>query len=368
MDHYDPDGDLSKFLSDNSSQYGFDLIEMDSARLKEVVDKDLVIPITDESFLDAMWQESLIKDIFLPAAKQAVILDNSVYGFPTLACGNFLMSFTPYQVNLTDFQTDYDSLQSVLNELKEKCVGTCKRVVGGNMNGEKGRYLPSLYLDAYVDVYKPSSLQSVVLDLLAGHVDTVVCKHLSWFIGNCNDMYGQNKCYHTFEGSYINNTDNVYLDIENGETSIYLGYSERVAQIERDSKRRATAAISWPLGPHNIPLQFTDALVINKARWTEADDDKRKAIGKFIGYFLSDSLRYDIAMGTDLDEPRPLYLLPATNNFYHQTNNQVYRQLFNILLNAMPSPRLTRSEKYDIEQLLVDKCVRITSEIMKEEL
>lgn len=366
---YDPYGNLTEFLSPDSSHSGFDFIELDTSTLREAVDKDLVVAIANEGFLDSVWPDYALRDQFLPAAKQAVTLDGLVYGFPTVACGNFLVSLTPDTGNLTEAAINYDRLQAVLDEWKETCYGACERVIGGQMNDDNGWYLPFLYLDGYIDIYKPSSLQSVISELLEGHVDTEVCKHLSWFIGNCKDVYGQNKCYSNFKGSYVNDSENVDPDVEARETSIYFGFLEKVGLIERDSERRATAAISWPLGPHNSPLQFTNALVINKARWNVASDEKKKTIGQFIGYFLSDSLRYDIAMGEDLDKPHPRYSLPATTTFYEQTKNEIYTQLFSTLVNAMPAPRLSSSDRHHIQQVLVDKCVQITpNKMMKEEL
>ena len=70
----------------------------------------------------------------------------------------------------------------------------------------------------------------------------------------------------------------IYPDVEQGKNYMYFRFSEKLAQIERDSKRNAHVAISGPLGEQNILLQFTDTLVINKARWNKANEEYHHGI------------------------------------------------------------------------------------------
>ena len=168
------------------------------------------------------------------------------------------------------------------------------------MNNDLG-YLPLVYIDGYIDGY--GSVERAVDEVVRGVVDPILCERLSWFINCCNDKDGKdpNKCYYKFPGSYLDNNSNVDNDVQTHETYSYFGFSEKVAKTEQISDLTSYAAISGPLGEVNNLLMFTDALVINKARWMAADEEKKNAIIAFVQYFLSTSLHYNIAMGADLE-------------------------------------------------------------------
>ena len=192
-------------------------------------------------------------------------------------------------------------------------------------------------------------------------MDLDVCKRLTWYIGCCDDkeVQDKNKCYEEFPGSYVSKSSNLYTDIKNGETAFYFGFSERAAQIERGSKPPFYAAISGPLGGKgNYLLQFTDGLVINKARWNAATEKKRNAIIDFVKYFLSNELRTDIAMGHDIKPPQVRYLLPPTKTFYESTTDSIYKDLFWSLERAVAAPSLNDKEKSDMEKKLHNLCIK----------
>ena len=342
---YDPYGDLVTYLSAD----GFDLIEMDMANLQQVVDQDLIIVIPTP----------FPKGI-LPAAVSAVRIGDSVYAYPTLVCGNFIIQLTPdyKRCNLRVARANYYTFYGVMETCKT--VDVWDRMLGGKMNDKYGWYLPFIYIDGYIDIYGPDSVPNAMEELAVGIVDETLCERLSWLIGLCNHgVKGKNKCYDDFPGSYVNSSSNVYPDVEQGKSYMYFGFSEKVAQIERDSERNAHVAISGPLGEQNILLQFTDALVINKARWNKANENKRNAIMEFVQYFLSDSLREKIAMGEDLHPPRPRYLLQATENFYENTNNPIYMDLFWSLQTAVAAPSPNDELKLLMQATLTKSCVDI---------
>ena len=349
--YYPYSGKLAEYLSKD----GFDLIEMDTADLKGVVDKDLIIETPTQ----------LPKDI-LPAAVSAVTIDKRLYAYPTLVCGYFLIGLSPDTCPLRDARVNYQALFDSLNECKTLIFADPKysweRVVGGKMNDKSGSYLPLLYIDGYIDIYGPASVSKAIDDVLKGVVDKELCERLSWFISCCSDHKGTNpnKCYYDFPGSYVRSSSNVYPDVQDFKTYFYFGFSERVARIERDSTRTSYAAISGPLGNANYLLQFTDALVINKARWPAAGEAKRNAIIAFVNYFLSNSLRKSIAMGDDLHPPRVRYLLQATETFYETTTNVIYQDIFWSLKTAVASPSLTSSQQEKMLEVLTNQCVKIS--------
>ena len=144
------------------------------------------------------------------------------------------------------------------------------------------------------------------------------------------------------------------------ETYSYFGFSEKVAKVEQISDRTSYAAISGPLGKVKNLLMFTNALVINKARWMAADEEKKNAIIAFVQYFQNTSLPYNIAMGADLEPPQVRYLLQATEEFYNMTDNIIYQDLFWSLSRAVAVPSLTSYQKYEMREVLTRLCVKIS--------
>ena len=349
---YSPYGSLNNYLSIN----GFDLIEMDTAYLRQVVEDDLVAEI-----------EALPDDI-MPAAVSAATVDGHLYAFPTLICGNFLigLALTPRDVRkcpLRPARSNYAAFHNNIEMCKRNLVfEPHHRLLGGKMNDNYGWYLPFLYLDGYIDIHGVGSVEKAVDEVIRGVLDPNVCERLSWYISCCSDADGaqKNKCYHDFYGSYVDNSENVYDDIKRGETFFYFGFSEKLAAIKKKSPlHQPYAAISGPLGIQNNLLQFTDALVINKARWMAADEEKRNAINSFVRYFLSNSLRHAIAMGHDLHPPQVRYLLQATETFYRNTDDVIYNDIFWSLERAVAAPSLTDHQREKMEHILTDSCVMI---------
>ena len=347
---YDPYGNLTAYLSDG----GFDMIEMDTTYLQMVYKDNLIIKIPSPLPLDTM-----------PAAVSAVTIDKAQYGYPTLLCGNFLIGLGPPGTEencpLKDARENYNKFHTTMENCKRDVGGKWRRILGGKMNGDSGWYLPFLYIDGYIDSHGKESVEKAIEEVKKGVVDSDVCKRLTWYISCCDDKAGhvKNKCYKNFPGSYVNKNSNLYTDIKNGETAFYFGFSERAAQIERGSKPPFYAAISGPLGGKgNYLLQFTDGLVINKARWNAATEKKRNAIIDFVKYFLSNELRTDIAMGHDIKPPQVRYLLPPTKTFYESTNDSIYKDLFWSLETAVAAPSLSNTEKSDMEEMLQTLCIK----------
>ena len=349
---YNPYGNLTDYLSED----GFDLIEMDALNLKEVVDNGLIIDIPKS-----------LPDNILKTAVSAVMINKLVYAYPTLVCGNFLIGLTTAseQCPLRSVRRNYNEFSGALKTCERTIIEdhaySWERMVGGKMNDEYGWYLPFLYIDGYIDIHGSESVAKAIDEVLREVVDPELCERLSWYIGCCKDHEGNspNKCYVDFPGSYVDDSSNVYPDVQDYKTYFYFGFSERVAQIERDSHRKSYAAISGPLGNASYLLQFTDALVINKARWIAADDEKRNGIIAFVDYFLSNTLRKKIAMGEDLRPPQIRYLLQATETFYQETDNEIYEDLFWSLNRAVAAPSLSESQKKKMQDVLTNRCVDI---------
>lgn len=193
-----------------------------------------------------------------------------------------------------------------------------------------------------------------------------MCSRLSWFVDQCSHN-GKNKCYDkSVEGNDINDKEKVYEDIADDKTLFFFGYSEKLSEVIQNSEEQKNSyeIISSPLGEESYLLQFTDALVISKARWEAADEQKRNAIRDFIRFFTSTKFCYEFVMGKDLDPQRIHFLLPPNEDFYTTTDaryNFLYNDLYWALRRAVPAPSLDDDIKATMQAVLSEKCVKISS-------
>ena len=276
---YNPYGDLEKYIADGD----FDLLEIDTLSLPGLVNRDLLTPYP----LDTMGQ-----NVF-PAALHAGSINGKLCAYLTLLCGNFLIGLTPgisENCNIKISRDSYSFFYSTLNYWSKNLLSSYlqyQRLLGGKMNDVYGYYLLYLYIDGYIDMYSSGTANEAVSNVLD---DKLRCHKLSWYIAKCyneDGPYFQNKCYEDFPGSYVESSSNVYADIYKKETMFYFGFSEKLAIIKQLNPSIVPyAAISGPLGETNYLLQFTDALVISKKSWTNANEDKKNAIKEFMNYFV----------------------------------------------------------------------------------
>ena len=267
-------GDLEKYIADGD----FDLLEIDTLSLPGLVNRDLLTPYP----LDTVGQ-----NVF-PAALDAGSINGILYAYPTLLCGNFLIGLSPGNSENCNIKISWDSYSffyGTLNYCSKNLLSSHPQyqlLLGGKMNDVDGYYLPYLYIDGYIDIYGSDTANEAVSNVLDGNVDKLLCHKLSWYIAKCyneDSPYFQNKCYEDFSGSYVESSSNVYADIYKKETMFYFGFSEKLAIIKQLNPSIVPyAAISGPLGETNYLLQFTDALVISKKSWTNANEDKKNAI------------------------------------------------------------------------------------------
>lgn len=355
---YDPYGNLTKYIVDDS----YDLLEIDTISLPDLVRNNLVVSF--DSLIN-------VTDVFAGAAEASKV-NGVFYAYPTLVCGNFIISMYPGIMglyNLTYAKKNYDTFHSTLaqcNNTLLSSIPSYQRLLGGQMNDEYGYYLPALYIDGYIDIYGNNTAQQAIDAVLNGTVDIELCQRLEWYIGVCRDKdgpYTQNKCYYDYSGSYVNDSSNVYTDIANSEAPFYFGYSEKLAIIQQIPDKVGQHAISGPLGSTNILLMFTDSLVISKESWNNADSDKKNDILDFVSYYTSLTLRENITLGVDLTPTQKRYLLQANVFVYSDSqlqNDYIYQELYSSLLTGVPIPYMTDRDRETVEDVLETKCVQLS--------
>ena len=344
---YSPYGNIRKYLEED----GFDLIEVDAISLLDI--KDLIIDIQN---VMPMSTDTLL------TAKSAVKMDDQVLAYPTLICGLFVIgmssnadcSFRSFQDNFEDFKLSMEQCRELVTQVPLPY----QRLIGGKMNDDEGRRLTSLYLDAYIDVHGPESIEKALNDALNGIVDAEVCGNLKWFIGQCSNV-NENKCYWNYTGSYVEDSKNVISDMETRRTMFLFNFLESATLAKQALSGHPSVVMSWPLGPFNYMIQFTDAIVVSKKSWERATEDKRNAIRDFLRYFTSTSLRLKVAFGEDLNPPQNRYLLQATHSFYKSTDDPIYRDSYHQIKKSVVPPLLTANKRKKIHHILETTCINM---------
>ena len=340
----------------------FDMIEIDTANLLDVLGN-----IMDIATVTPMQADTL------KTAKNSVTVTGKQYGYPSLVCGNFIVALSPGTAAtcpLNDVHWKFSSISQAADTCTENFQPPYERILGGKMSGSSGWYLPSIYLDGYVDRNGPNSVQKAITDVKSGIVDKDVCKDLLWLLSQCQTKgefsLDTNKCYSTTApNNYVKDENRVNLknDIRDKKTLTFFGFSEVSAEILRDTAAKPYGLTSWPFShdTNSYMLQFTDALVVSKKAWGESKQ-KQNAIKQFIAYYTGPNLRRKIALGEDLKPQQNRYLLQAIAAFYTSVPQDVmYTSAYDNLEWSVAAPPLSDDDKAtmqkELEKALVANCV-----------
>ena len=315
--------------------------------------------------LDEMGLKGSIEEDMFPAAVEAMMEDGTIYGYPTLLCGNVVTSIDPVSTAKCPIDKGRASLieyKNALKTCKDNFIDSSKSetLLVGKMSDKYGWYLPYIYLDGYIDKYGKSSLAKAVEELEKGSVDCELCKELRWFIGLCQT---QNKTKNKCKDGSISTSD-IQNSIINHKAVVMFSFSEKLSQVLKkcDSRplRTPQALASVSLGNQNYMLQFTDGLVVSKKRWKEHNEGERDAIKQFVKMFTSSIFRYKLAYGVDLKKPQVRYLLIPNKDFYEAPSpaafDPIYMNAQKFLEEAVPAPALKNKSK--VQDLLKRKCLR----------
>ena len=284
----------------SSHEESFDIVEMDTILLGEVVDKG-VMQRLDLARFD-------LDDALFPVAVDAVTYRGHCYGVPTLNCANFLMELIASDVPpseseiLCSLEKGDHSVED-LRKLVRRYHGLFEGVspLVGNFRGKWE--LPLMFVDAYIDKHGKKSADEAVDAPIDSPNNADVLDNMRWFMGLDDAPDGTNKGE---SGEYSDGPP--VKDIADSDHIMMYGFSEWLSQVMVDKmvKKKhihASCIISPPLGAENNLLTFTDALVVNNSRF--AEQRKHPVITKFIKFYTSLSFRNKYAEGQDLKEPHP---------------------------------------------------------------
>jgi thiamine pyridinylase len=300
-DFYDMDV-LKGWLTAAPGQGGYDLVEVDTVLLGDLVTAGLISP----------WSEAPARQDWHPVADRAVSLNGATYGVPRLMCGHFLMTRSVSASKANNASELAAALRAIGNETPDLAAR-----LTGSWN------LPSLYLDAWQDAHPRSSSAYA----LHSDLDSDVVQQLRIISKRCADG-DKNPCLH---GGYDGDDLHPYPAAEalaKGEVDAAIGYSEGLHTIVSIAGHadglHVTAA---PLGNGKSPLLFTDALVARR----DAGSKQRDAAQAFSAFIISPEVQEALLTSADVSLTAvPRYLLPATRSAFDRPRlrkDRLYRAL-----------------------------------------
>ena len=261
---YSPYGNLEDYLG--TGPKSFDLIETDMARSAELTQK--VLEIEPEEIQPQRYFEANIN---------AVRQNGKYLGYPTLACGNFIIEVQKtgekdVKLHDSDYEGFIDSAE------KAKRVSKHVRLLGGKIDDKDGWYLPFIYLDGIVDIKDPSCIDEEIRNVLQNNPNKEVVSRLQRFFALFKDSKGK-----LDDGNAIEH-------VADRQDGYFYGFSEDLSEILKDGGYKdikATGVLSPPFGKDNHILVYTDGLVINRAKYQLASEEKKDAVRKFAKFFTS---------------------------------------------------------------------------------
>lgn len=346
-DPYDVDKVAACFKKES-----FDILEVDTILLGEVVDKGVVQKLDLSQYG--------MQDDFLAAGIDAVTYNGECYGVPTLNCANFLIELIAGDVPpesreiLCSLETGDHSLGDLKDVVRRYHVffkGVSPMV--GNFRGKWT--LPLMYLDAYVDKHGKDSVDEGV----DAPIDDETVRNVKWFMKLDEDTDGGNKGVR----SEYDSDSARDKDISKSDNIMMYGYSEwlSLAMADKMCEKKhvhASCIIAPPLGKDNYLLTFTDAIIVNKSHFS--DKKREEAIVKFMKFYTGLSFRNKYAKGVDLKEPHPpRYVIISRKDFYTEgfgKDNKNYQKLRAALDFSIAAPNHGLAARHEkMNAMLVDK-------------
>jgi len=307
-DFYD-EATLTNWLRTEPAKGGYDLVEVDTVVLGQLISLNLVAP----------WNDPPGMSDWHPVGKAASAVNGKLYGVPNWLCGHFIFT--------RDKQIAKAKSVTALLAAFDKADPNIPNLVGdlvGSWN------MPALYLDAWADTYGTSGVASAITPTL----DPTVMKTFKLFSKQC-EIGGKNPCL----GPEFNDNDVSAQEFATGKADAFLGYSERLNYILRNGGRAGQVRISSaPLGEGKRPLLFVDVFVLRH----DCGASCQQAASRFAAYMNAPETKEWILMGRDKNtDAVPRYVIPATLSAFETPRvkkDDYYRSLRKEIDGGAPYP------------------------------
>lgn len=306
------DFDILRGWLTSPGQQGYDVVEIDTVLLGDLVSAGLISP----------WRQPRGYRDWHPVAVRSVQVNEAIYGIPHLLCGHFLIT----RNRAASEARDVEELAAALSVAPKDSA----RLVG-NLLGSWN--MPSLFLDAWVDA-RPGSSAAYALH---APVDADALDAFKRFSSLCQHK-GKNPC---LDGTY-NDDQRPALAAEKfagGEAEALFGYSERLFFVmSKATDHSAILVTPAQMGRGKHPLLFTDAFVLRRQVPSEVEEAARL----FTEFMNSEAVQEIILMSGDVSlSAMPRYLLPAAMSAFESPRikqNRLYQDLKKAIAVADPFP------------------------------
>lgn len=307
-DFYDS-ATLSKWLTADPAGGGYDVVEVDTVVLGELIDANLLTP----------WETPPGASDWHPAGRAGVSVNGRIYGVPHWLCGHFIFA-RDKRVSKAKTVTE---LLAALDKADPQAPNLTADMLG-SWN------LPALYLDAWADTHGTGGVGSAITPTL----DAAVMRRFKQFSKQC-ETGGKNPCIDvTFDDNDLS-----AQQFALGKSDAFLGYSERLSYMLRQGAEAKKIRISSaPLGEGKRPLLFVDAFAIRRG----CDAACQQAASRFAAYMNAPATQEWILMSRDKGTSVvPRYLLPATRSAFRTRSvrrNAHFKRLAEEIKDGAPYP------------------------------
>ena len=273
---------LTKWLTTAPAAGGYDMVEVDTVVLGELIAANLVAP----------WSAPLGVSDWHPAGRDGVSIGGNIYGVPHWLCGHFIFSRDKRVAKAK-------TVEKLIVALDKADPGVPN--LAGNLLGSWN--MPALYLDAWVDTHGAGGVSSAITPTL----DARVMRGFKQFSKQC-ETGGKNPC---IDGEFDDDENEKAAQLfVIGKSDSFLGYSERLNYMVRQgADARKIRLSSAPLGEGKRPILFVDAFVVRRS----CDAACQQIASRFTSYMNAPATQEWVLMGRDKGTVAvPRYLIPAT--------------------------------------------------------
>ena len=304
---------LTKWLKSDGS--GYDVVEVDTELLGDLVNAGLITPQFDMSQSHPDWHS---------AAATAVQFNQAVYGFPHYMCAFFLFTRDEKAAAVA-------TIEQLIHVLGSTPTNNYRLV--GNLASSWD--FPSMWINSYQNSIV--SVTDSVAFALHSYTNNSF-KTMAKLAGLCDRIGEMNHC---LDGTFsANNYEMPALLFVRNQTAAMFDYSERLVFVLKNGSLddyNNVKMIPLPTGNvRNQPVFFSDAFVFRR----NMSDDVLEAARLFADFMGTPRMQAAVVGSGDSPGSIPRYLLPMSISAYDEpllANNRFYQMYFRNLV-GIPYP------------------------------
>jgi len=295
---------------------GYDMVEIDTATLGDLTGTPgLIQPVPASVKINEFD--------FLPQCREMVYNNGIMWGQPSFACDNVIMSLE------SGLETEVNSQATLLAWINRKRNGNMTRL-GYTTDYWNVWDMTTIYVDAFLDQHNFRPLCCGPGTAYYQVPDVAVATGLQQLLSTCHDTISNtNPC---LDSTFYFDFATWFGYVKSGRSVMIQGFSSYVSNLGLlGIPPTAIQMISAPLGTGSKPYIFTDAFVLSATNCVSASCVAAAAL--WMNWQRLDA-QLIINLGLDLATPTPRYLESANRNFYTNPLVAPYAFTYNKLWNT----------------------------------